>query len=47
MRENMNEFQLFLFLRVPSRSVVNVHKGSEFYLRKLRRDAVVLIPAEV
>ena len=52
LREEKNEFQLFLILRVPARSVVKRPQGvrwqeSEFYLRKLRRDTVVLIPAEV
>jgi hypothetical protein len=28
MREEKNEFQLFLFLRIPARSVVNVRKVS-------------------
>jgi hypothetical protein len=44
---------LFLFLReVPARNAVKrlqgvCEKGSEFYLRKLKKDTVVLIPAEV
>ena len=52
LREEKNEFQLFLILRVPTRSAVKCPQGvhwkvSEFYLRNLRRDTVVLIPVEV
>ena len=52
LREKNNEFQLFLFLRIPckecSEHMQGVRRrGSKFYLRKIRRDIIVLIQAEV
>jgi hypothetical protein len=55
MKEKENEFQLFLFLsersscKECSENVckVCVNEDSEFYLRKIRRDTIVLIPVEV
>ena len=52
LREEKNEFQLFLILRVPARSAMKRLQGvrwqeSVFYLKKLKRDTIVLIPVEV
>jgi hypothetical protein len=46
------KFQLFLFLRNPARSAVRVRKECidevlSFISENLRRDTIVLIPAEV
>jgi hypothetical protein len=50
--EEEYEFQLFLFLRTPSKSVVRVRKECideilSFISENLRRDTIVLIPIEV
>ena len=52
MREEKNEFQLFLFLRIPTRSAARVCKEYvdqilSFTSEKLRRDIIVVILAEV